>query len=506
MPVPETVVAELASIERSPEFARAGRLFRFLNYIVRQTLAGNEDSLKESVLGVEVFGRPTGYDSRADPIVRTEARRLRSRLEEYYSRQEAANIRIVVPTGGYVPVFEEIGHAPPAPQQVTAPEISEPRFSFAASLVRIASRWRSITIVAAAGIVILAAPGFLFQRRGDDTLPAGTSAIYLQSVQHLFTNNPQRLEQAASGLAQVIRAAPRFAPAYASLAQIRLDQAKFHYAPGIEALPEARREAERALSLDPHNLDASLVIAAVSRDLDWNWKDAEDRTRRALAASGEHPRALFYYANLLADRGDLAAALGSVRKGLQKVRASEGGHLLLARLLYYQRDYAAALTALRETPRVNPDTIEPDLLEAMIDRMANASTGNAQLADAVRLVGTQPELQAVHLWFVIVRFPGDALSELEPLLQTCERTGVPSVAVARVFCGLGNFEKTFYWLERAMSVRDPDLAALAVDPSFDAVRDDPRFSEILTRVGLPDIRVAYGSTRNSIFDPSAPPK
>lgn len=101
-----SVLAELEIIETSTEFGRSPQAFRLLAYVVRQCLDGNTESIKESVIGVEVFGRDTGYDSRADPIVRTEARRLRHKLDTYYARAGTRPVRITVPTGTYIPTFD----------------------------------------------------------------------------------------------------------------------------------------------------------------------------------------------------------------------------------------------------------------------------------------------------------------------------------------------------------------------------------------------------------------
>jgi hypothetical protein len=78
-----------------------------LKFVVEQTLAGDGPNLKESVIGVEVFGRPADYDPRIDPIVRVEARRLRSRLDKYYNSGNSSDpVRILLPKGSYVPSFE----------------------------------------------------------------------------------------------------------------------------------------------------------------------------------------------------------------------------------------------------------------------------------------------------------------------------------------------------------------------------------------------------------------
>lgn len=114
----DEVRAELDRVVASPGFVDAGRLGPFLRFLVESALAGESAKLKESVLGGEVFQRPADYDPRTDPIVRVEARRLRSRLEEYYQAHPEAPVRIALPKGGYIPAWER---APaPAGEQASA--------------------------------------------------------------------------------------------------------------------------------------------------------------------------------------------------------------------------------------------------------------------------------------------------------------------------------------------------------------------------------------------------
>lgn len=106
--IPDAEVrAEVDRILASKGFVSAGRLSRLLRYAVDKTIAGQTDQLKEYSVGVEVFDRNANYDPRLDSIVRVEAGRLRSRLEEYYNAEGATSpIRISLPRGGYVAQFE----------------------------------------------------------------------------------------------------------------------------------------------------------------------------------------------------------------------------------------------------------------------------------------------------------------------------------------------------------------------------------------------------------------
>jgi TolB-like protein len=121
--------AEVERILASKGFASAGRLSRLLRYIVDKTLAGEADQLKEYAVGIEVFDRDDTYDPRLDSIVRVEAGRLRSRLDEYYNGEGAnAAWRITLPRGGYVAHFEQRAETPVS-MPVSAP--ASPRNSWA---------------------------------------------------------------------------------------------------------------------------------------------------------------------------------------------------------------------------------------------------------------------------------------------------------------------------------------------------------------------------------------
>jgi TolB-like protein/Flp pilus assembly protein TadD len=99
---------QLEKILSSPGFARNDRLSGFLRFVVEQHLQGKADQLKESLVGIEVFGRKPGYDPRQDSVVRTEAAKLRVRLSQYYASEGAADAVVIeLPKGGYTPAFHE---------------------------------------------------------------------------------------------------------------------------------------------------------------------------------------------------------------------------------------------------------------------------------------------------------------------------------------------------------------------------------------------------------------
>src|SRR4051812_50161949 len=100
-PSPEEILGELEAILASRHLRESHQLHSFLEFVVRETLSGRQDGLKEYLLGCQVFGRRQDYDPRHDGIVRVQATTLRKRLEKYYAEEGAsARVQIGLPRGG----------------------------------------------------------------------------------------------------------------------------------------------------------------------------------------------------------------------------------------------------------------------------------------------------------------------------------------------------------------------------------------------------------------------
>jgi TolB-like protein/tetratricopeptide (TPR) repeat protein len=117
-PVPdrEAVLTALERLLAWSEIARSPQLVRFLDYIVRRRLDGDEQTIKAYSIAVDVFGRGTDFDPQSDPIVRVQARRLRSLLGEYYSGPGSEELtQIHLPVGRYIPDFITVSSEPAEP-------------------------------------------------------------------------------------------------------------------------------------------------------------------------------------------------------------------------------------------------------------------------------------------------------------------------------------------------------------------------------------------------------
>jgi hypothetical protein len=115
---------ELQAVLRSPLFSRSPTLSHLLQYLCEKTFAGESEQIKEYSIAVDVLARPDSFDQDTDSIVRVQANRLRKRLDAYYHGEGAGHrLRIVIPTGQYVPVFEEKPAGVPPGKAVLRPSV-----------------------------------------------------------------------------------------------------------------------------------------------------------------------------------------------------------------------------------------------------------------------------------------------------------------------------------------------------------------------------------------------
>jgi TolB-like protein/tetratricopeptide (TPR) repeat protein len=146
----DTIRQALERVLSSSGFSRNERLSGFLRFLVGKHLEGRDSEIKESVIAHEVFGRQAGYDPKVDPIVRTEAIRLRARLEKYYQAEGSQDPLVIeLPKGGYRPVMRERPAMPgiaigPGPQDAAVSSRQIPRAAgmvAALAIVAIAATW-----------------------------------------------------------------------------------------------------------------------------------------------------------------------------------------------------------------------------------------------------------------------------------------------------------------------------------------------------------------------------
>jgi TolB-like protein/Flp pilus assembly protein TadD len=298
-------------------------------------------------------------------------------------------------------------------------------------------------------------------------------------------NTRADVDEAIHYFEEASRKDPTFAPAYVGLANAYGDVSSVF----IGASPEQARTkvvsaARKALELDPELAEAHVLLAAMQQD-HWQWTEAEAEYRRALELNASSPAAHSGLARWLVCHGHVEEALEWVRRGRALDPLAVSG-TDVAWILFQARHYDEAIQELRSALTVRPD----DALALWF--LGFVLIANNQPKEAI------PPLEKALL--VSTRSPGvigvlvrayahagrrtDALRLLAELKRRKQAGYVPAAAFINAYLGLGENDEALSWMEQGYKEQSNILQWLKVHPYFDPIRSDPRFKDLIRRVGL----------------------
>jgi TolB-like protein/Tfp pilus assembly protein PilF len=302
------------------------------------------------------------------------------------------------------------------------------------------------------------------------------------------SNDPQytkaQIEHRIADFEDAIRRDPTFAPAYVGLAGTYISyQDMFVGAPPSEIRPKATSAAHKALELDPKLAEAHAILAEMYQK-QWKWAESEEEYKRALELKPNDASAHRGYAYWLACQGRTQEALAWVERGreLDPLGSADtvGFLLLMARhyddsireyrsVLAVQPEYTNARWGLGFALIVNHQTDQAILELEKTVAMMNRSPGSLDmLATAYAHAGRRQ----------------DALSLINELKQRRQKGYVPAGAFINSYLALGDYDQAFFWCDEAYKEQSGILQWIKVAPIFDPVRNDPRFIDLIHRVGL----------------------
>ncbi|MGD2152404.1 MAG: tetratricopeptide repeat protein [Gemmatimonadales bacterium] len=289
------------------------------------------------------------------------------------------------------------------------------------------------------------------------------------------------LENAAQLFRQALDADPEFAPAYAGLADIHLDLWNSGYVPAEQALPAARAAAERALELDETLADAHTSLADVLES-ELKFADAEHHHLRALQLNPGSAEAHRRYARLLLDVGRFDELVAQLRRAVELDPLSISYRLSLTSGLWFTGDYEGGIAEARRVLELEPDN--PRALYSL--GFASTLSGDVEqgIAALERALELRPEypFNAPGLAWAYARAGrrADALA----MLERVEPRGQMLKELAIVYGELGELDRAFEYLERAYAEDPGSLSYINSDPTAAALKADPRFADLLERLGL----------------------
>jgi tetratricopeptide (TPR) repeat protein len=293
---------------------------------------------------------------------------------------------------------------------------------------------------------------------------------YLCGLQSLSLRNEEGFREALRCFRRAIQEDPHYALAYTGLADTYNLLGEYYLLPPAEAFPRAEEAARHALDIDGSLAEAHTSLAFATAKYEWDWPAAETGFRRALELNPEYATAHQWYAELLSGMGRHEQAIAEIAAARRLDPLSPIIQSVEGFIFYNARRYDQAITVCRATLARNPHFL-PALHFLLL---ASERKGGQESRDIAALRRTYNE--ALHNGPRSVSFK--SLLEVRPQFEPAP------YSVAAGYASLGRKEQAFAWLDRAYERKDALLAFAKVDPNLDSLRGDPRFAELLRRVGL----------------------
>jgi DNA-binding winged helix-turn-helix (wHTH) protein/tetratricopeptide (TPR) repeat protein len=345
------------------------------------------------------------------------------------------------------------------------------------------------------GVMLVLALGgvFLWLKMGpaDNPLRSAVGGTADSDAYVLYSNGRYALSRANESSVQLavdyfqraLARDPQFALAHAGLADCHLVLGVFGMRAPADSFPRARDAALRALQLEPRLAQAYAALGHIKMQYDRDWDGAAADFDRAVELNPRIPEPRMY-------RGVLAMMRGDLDHGLEELKQAQKIEPLLTlsktrigSMLYFARRYAEAEQQLKESlalddrpaiahralGRVYLHTGRPELALAEFAKSGGTSPGSyADVANALASAGRR----------------GEALAELRRVLDIASQRYVSGVDLAAIYAGLGDADNALLWLERALEQRASTLGFIAQNPAFDGLHRDPRFVDVVRRIGV----------------------
>jgi eukaryotic-like serine/threonine-protein kinase len=308
--------------------------------------------------------------------------------------------------------------------------------------------------------------------------------LYLKGRFYWNQGTVAGLKQSIEYLQQAINKDPKYALAYAGLADSNLSLGSFY----VEAIPEAKSAALKAIELDPTLAEAHVALGHIKLWLDWDWAAAELEFKQGIGLNANSALAHNQYAMYLAAMGRLDEAISEARRAQSLDALSPIVNTDLGWCLLYAGRGKEAVDQFRRTLEIDPKYVSARWgLGASYAQQRRFNDAVAELKQAFTLSEGSP-LVSGHLGYAygLGGMQVEARQTLAELQTLSAREYVPSSAFALVHAGLGDKARALEWLGRAFDEHDFSLVFLDVAPWFGSLRSEPGYEPLRRRLQLPD--------------------
>jgi TolB-like protein/Tfp pilus assembly protein PilF len=307
--------------------------------------------------------------------------------------------------------------------------------------------------------------------------------FYVKGLSYQDTLTGEGWKKALEFFQQAISKDPRYAQAFARMAHVYLWLGFFDEIPTKESLKKAEEAANKALQLDDSVAEAHAAAGYVAL-FNWDWRVADQEIRRALELNPNLSLAHFYYGQYFSSQGRLDDAIAEHKRALELDPASQLMNQALCGMYYSSREYDKSIQQCRKVVEMYPDvsmphdTISGDYTQKKIyDKALQEYQRSLILQGETELSAAMGKAFAAGEWVGVLR-------KRVEVSQKHDTSDYDPAFVAECYAALDEKDKAFLWLEKAYDEHS-SLLFIKVEPDFDNIRSDPRYSDLLRRMGLP---------------------
>jgi TolB-like protein/DNA-binding winged helix-turn-helix (wHTH) protein/tetratricopeptide (TPR) repeat protein len=308
---------------------------------------------------------------------------------------------------------------------------------------------------------------------------------YLRGRFHLQNGSKASIDRALDYFRQAIQKDVEYAPAYAGIADAYTAMRSIYAAPS-EVMPKAKAAALKAVALDETLPEAHVSLGGVLMFYDFDWPGAEREFQRALDIKPSYAEAHDYYAMFLVANQRFQGAVDHILRARQLDPVSGLIAADAAWVFYLKRDYDQLFEQAKAAVELAPNYWLGHLqLGLAYEKKGDFARALQEFEQARRMDDNSAVLEMLAGTYAAAGRPDEARKITEEMVKLSTKRYVCAYEVATTYAGLGDRESAFLWLRKSLDERADCSPWIAADPKLDSLRAEPRFQDLLRRLGLP---------------------
>ncbi len=311
--------------------------------------------------------------------------------------------------------------------------------------------------------------------------------LYLRGRHHYSKSTESDIRKGIGFYQQAIDVDPSYALAYAGVADAYRQLSIGVFEPAKEVMPQAKAAAEKALEIDENLAEAHIALGWIEFLYDWDWKAAESELKRAIELAPNNSDAHFAYAHFLSNAGRHEEAVSEGKLSRELDPLSLMTNTFKGHFLFFAGRNDEAIARVQQTLEIEPNFwLAHAVLARVYIHQKRYSEAIAELQKARQFSGGSVA-PITSLGYALAKSGNreQAQATLTELKSLTAGNYVPAYSFAMIYNGLGEREEALKYLEKSFEERDSVLSFLKIDTEWDDLRPDPRFQDLLRKVGLP---------------------